>query len=207
MFNLMPRDEKFYDQLEQLGELVAGASRKLVEMVKSFPNTADQASSIAEDDRKADELAQATLQRLDHAFITPLDREDIMHLVNDLYEVVETIRSFARRTTLYRLNQMDRDLAEQVGILAKVAECVRELMSRLRKDHRLNTLNGELKELHDLERMADDRRGDFLAHLFEGKPDPLDVMKKKELHDLMETAIANCQNVSRTLQRVVLKNS
>ena len=32
-------------------------------------------------------------------------------------------------------------------------------------------------------------------------------MKKKELHDLMETAIGNCENVSRTLQRVVLKNS
>jgi uncharacterized protein Yka (UPF0111/DUF47 family) len=80
-------------------------------------------------------------------------------------------------------------------------------MRRLRLDHRLKTLNGQLKELHRLERRADDKRVAFLGRLFEGKPDPLEVMKKKELHDLMQTAIANCENVSRTLQRVVLKNS
>ncbi len=207
MFNLMPKDDTFYDQLEQLGGMVGEASSKLVEMVKNFPDTAEHARGIAEYDSKADSLAQATLGRLDKAFITPLDREDILHLVSDLYVVVETMASFARRLTLYRLQKMDADLAEQAAILAQVADCVRTVMNRLRKDHRLTSLNGELKKLHDLERQADDRRGNFLAHLFEGGPDPLEVIKKKELHDLMELAISACQDVSRTLQRVVLKNS
>ena len=81
------------------------------------------------------------------------------------------------------------------------------VMSRLRQDHRLSTLNGQLKELHRLERSADDQRNTFLERLFQGKPDPLEVMKQKELHDLLEQAIGNCENVSHTLQRVVLKNS
>jgi uncharacterized protein Yka (UPF0111/DUF47 family) len=58
-----------------------------------------------------------------------------------------------------------------------------------------------------LERRADDQRSAFLERLFQGSPDPLEVIKKKELYDLLEQAMANCENVSHTLQRVVLKNS
>jgi uncharacterized protein len=46
----------------------------------------------------------------------------------------------------------------------------------------------------------------FLRGLFAGHPDPLDVMKKKELHDLLEEAIERCEEATETLARVLLKN-
>ena len=207
MFNLMPKDEKFFDEIEELATTVADAAKALVEVTRNFPSVEMQVQKIEEQDKRADEVAQAALERLDQAFITPLDREDILHLISDLYSVVETIAGFAKRVTLYGFDRVDEDLADQVEILSKVADCLEEVMRRLRKDHRLKTLNGQLKELHQLERRADDHRVEFLGRLFQGNPEPLEVMKKKELHDLMETAIGNCENVSRTLQRVVLKNS
>ena len=207
MFNLMPKDDKFYDEIEELAAMVADAARDLTQVIRDFPSVSEQVRKIEAQDKRADEVAQAALERLDQAFITPLDREDILHLISDLYAVVETIAGFAKRVTLYGLEEIDQDLSEQVEILSKVADCLEEVMRRLRKDHRLKTLNGQLKELHQLERRADDHRVEFLGQLFQGDPDPLLVMKKKELHDLMETAIGNCENVSRTLQRVVLKNS
>jgi uncharacterized protein Yka (UPF0111/DUF47 family) len=207
MINLMPKDEKFYDEIDELASLVANASKNLCHLTRDFSAADTSTKEITEIDRHADGLAQQALERLDRAFITPLDREDILHLITDLYAVVETINAFARRVQLYRMKDIDQDLAEQVEILAKVTGCLEEVMRQLRKDHRLRTLNGQLKELHELERSADEKRNAFLGRLFEGEPDPLDVMKKKELHDLLETGIGNCENVSRTLQRVVLKNS
>lgn len=207
MFNLMPKDEKFFDEIEELASSVADASKHLLEITRNFPSVDSHVQSIEQQDKRADEVAQAALERLDQAFITPLDREDILHLITDLYTVIETISGFAKRVTLYRFEKIDPDLTDQVEILSKVAGCLSEVMHRLRADHRLTTLNGQLKKLHQLERQADDHRVEFLGRLFDGNPDPLLVMKKKELHDLMETAIGNCENVSRTLQRVVLKNS
>lgn len=207
MFNMMPKDEKFFDEIEELAAIVAKASRNLVEITRNFPSVETQVERIEQGDKRADEVAQAALERLDQAFITPLDREDILHLISDLYAVVETIAGFAKRVTLYGFERIDEDLATQVEILSQVAVCLEEVMRRLRKDHRLKTLNGQLKQLHQLERRADDHRVKFLGRLFQGNPEPLEVMKKKELHELMETAIGDCENVSRTLQRVVLKNS
>ena len=207
MFSLLPKEEKFFDEIEELAATVANCARDLLEVTKQFPNVETQVQSITEHDKRADEVAQAALERLDRAFITPLDREDILHLITDLYSVVETIASFAKRVALYRLERIDPSLTDQVALLSEIADCLEEVMRCLRKDHRLKTLNGQLKELHQLERRADDHRIEFLGGLFEGNPNPLEVMKKKELHDLMETAIGNCENVSRTLQRVVLKNT
>jgi hypothetical protein len=46
----------------------------------------------------------------------------------------------------------------------------------------------------------------FLGGLFIGNPDPLDVIKKKEMHDLLEEAIERCEEATETLARVLLKN-
>jgi len=207
MINLLPREEKFYDEIEQLGTSAADASKQLLEVTRTFPGSDDVREKIQQIERSADRVAQEALERLDTTFITPLDREDILHLITDLYSVVQTITAFAQRVHLYRLKEIDECLAEQVEILSQVVNCLKKVMHRLREDHRLCALNGQLKELHELERCADEKRNTFLGRLYEGNPDPLVVMKQKELHDLLELAIANCENVSRTLQRVVLKNS
>jgi uncharacterized protein len=46
----------------------------------------------------------------------------------------------------------------------------------------------------------------FLGGLFTGNLDPLDVIKKKEMHDLLEEAIERCEEATETLARVLLKN-
>lgn len=40
MFNLLPKDEKFYDELEQLADRVVASSKQFEEVVTSFPNFA-----------------------------------------------------------------------------------------------------------------------------------------------------------------------
>jgi len=207
IFDFLPKDQQFFDQLERLGKHVATAAAELVDLATALPATDGHQQRIAEEDSHADKVAQDTLERLDAAFITPLDREDILHLITDLYTVVETIAALAKRAKLYHLEKLEPDLVEQARILRDVANCLSAVMQRLRKDHRLSTLNGQMKELHDLERRADERRNAFLERLFQGNPDPLEVIKQKDLHDHLELAISNCINVSRTLQRVVLKNS
>ena len=45
-----------------------------------------------------------------------------------------------------------------------------------------------------------------MSRLFDGKNDALHVLKWKELYDLIEDAIDNCEDVGNTLERIVLKN-
>ena len=78
--------------------------------------------------------------------------------------------------------------------------------AQLRKDPRLSALNESLNQIRQLRRNAEDMQRDFLGLLNAGNPDPLEVMKKKELHDLLVDAVYRSENVARTLERIVIKN-
>jgi uncharacterized protein Yka (UPF0111/DUF47 family) len=54
--------------------------------------------------------------------------------------------------------------------------------------------------------------GDAIYHeavglLFKGTPNPLDVIKWKELYDTLEGAIDQCEDVANVLESISIKNS
>jgi uncharacterized protein Yka (UPF0111/DUF47 family) len=207
MFNLLPKDQTFYDQLESLGGQVVSGARELRRLMQYFPAEArERAKALETNDKEMETLVQSALQRLDAAFITPLDREDILHLITDMHRVVTAIARLAQRIVLYGLDKVDPKLTAQADVLARLERCLLELVRQLRKDPRLSALNESLNQIRQLRRNAEDMQRDFLGLLYAGNPDPLEVMKKKELHDLLVEAVYRSENVARTLERIVIKN-
>lgn len=71
------------------------SGEQLTEITNSFPNVDAPIKRIEQEETTAGELTQSELKRLDDAFITPLDREDILHIMTDLYSVVTTLGDVA----------------------------------------------------------------------------------------------------------------
>lgn len=207
MLNLLPKDQSFYDQLESLsGQVVVGAA-ELRRLMQEFPAEArERAKTLEVKDKEMEGLVQSALERLDAAFITPLDREDILHLITDMHRVVRAISGLAQRIILYGLDNVDPKLTTQADALARLEHCLHELLRQLRKTPRLSAMHEPLEQIRRLRQAAEGIQRDFLSELYAGKPDPLDVMKKKELHDLLVEAVYRSENVARTLERIVLKN-
>ncbi len=206
MFRIVPRDEKFFDQIEQLSALSKSSVGLLSDLVGQFPHSDGLPDRIVKAKGDAAEVMQESLLRLDAAFITPLDREDIMQLITDLFDVIDKVADVAQRFSLYGMKQIHPNLRAQSETLCNVASALCGIMLKLRNEKKLKDLAPQLDEVYALQGQASINRDKFLAELFQGSPDPLDVMKKKELHDMLESAIWDCENVSRTLGRVLLKN-
>ena len=64
-----------------------------------------------------------------------------------------------------------------------------------------------LADIKRLEEQADAIYHETLGNLFAGSPDPLTVMKWKDLYDSLETSIDECHYVSLALESISLKNS
>jgi uncharacterized protein len=206
MFNLLPRDTAFYDMFDKLAEHAVTSATHLRELTERFPNVGGIIQRIRDEEHAADEIAHAALDRLDRTFITPFDREDIHELVGGLDNIIDKIDELARRFLLFHVHTMDEGFRGQVHVLVKGTECVSEAVHRLRRSRKLSDLSDRLIELHRLENVGDDNNHAAISRLFEGSIPPLEVMKWKELHDLVETAIDHCEDVGDTLERIVLKN-
>ena len=77
---------------------------------------------------------------------------------------------------------------------------------RLRKSRKLSELSDKLIEIHHKESLGDDNHHAAISRLFSGAIPPLEVLKWKELYDLVEEAIDGCEDVGNILERIVLKN-
>jgi uncharacterized protein Yka (UPF0111/DUF47 family) len=207
MFNLLPRDDKFYDELEQLADRVVDAAQELESIVKSFPNFQGQINNIEQDRLAARKIFSESLLRLDQAFITPLDREDILNLITEMYGVVDRVAELSQRFRLYQIRDLHPTLAGQAKNLCTIANELRGIIFSLRHQKKLKDLQPALGAVSGAMEFVKRDREVFLGDLFRGNPDPLEVLKKKELHDLLEEAIERCEEATETLVRVLLKNS
>jgi uncharacterized protein len=206
MFNLMPKDVAFYEQLEHLSEIVMAASDQLIPVLEGWPNFDDTVDKIEAERHEAHILMRKTLWRLDESFITPFDREDIMELANQLYGVIDRIANTSQRLRMYELQNMHPSLRAHAKTLRGITAGVGTIVHNLSHGDKLSDLRGILDAIGQFEEQGRLDRDRFLAELYRDHPDPLEVMKKKELHDLMENAISACDNLGRTLERVLLKN-
>jgi uncharacterized protein Yka (UPF0111/DUF47 family) len=208
MFNLLPRDQKFFDQLETLSSYAVTSARELSALVNGFPNFDGQLEKIEKCRQLGRDLVQSSLARLDQAFITPLDREDILALISGLYDSVDSVAEVSQRFRLYPLKALYPNLTGQARNLLQLATEVETIMGGLRKKLTLSQLaNGGMNKVDQIQETVKRDREQFLGELFAGDPDALDLIKKKELHDLLEAAVDRLSGVTEILARVLLKNA
>jgi uncharacterized protein len=208
MFNFLPKDDKFFDQLDNLARILVNAAQQLTAILQTFPKFDAQRNEIEELRKKAAALAQDSLAILDHAFITPLDREDILALIDGMNAVIQEIAELSERLGLYPLESLYPNLAAQSRHLLELAIQVEEIMAGLRKKTTLSELaEGSMKKLQAIEENVRRDRKEFLRELFRDNSDPIELIKKKDLHDLLEEALSRMTRITQVLARVLLKNT
>jgi hypothetical protein len=101
---------------------------------------------------------------------------------------------------------MEPVFVRQTEVLVTAAVTLDDAVHRLRKSRKLSELSDALIEIHHQESLGDDNHHAAMSRLFEGDIEALEVIKWKELYDLVENAIDGCEDVGNTLERIVLKN-
>jgi predicted phosphate transport protein (TIGR00153 family) len=207
MFNLLPKDTVFFDLFEGLARHAVSSAEHLRRMAKHYPDGSDDhVQRIRDEEHAADGLAHQALDRLDRTFITPFDREDIHELVGGLDDIIDNIDALAKRFSLFHVETMEVDFQKQADVLVEATIELSDAVHRLRKSRKLSELSDKLIAIHHSESVGDDNHHAAMSRLFDGKNDALHVLKWKELYDLIEDAIDNCEDVGNTLERIVLKN-
>ena len=81
-FRLLPKDVKFFDLFIADGEnLAAAAARAATRWSSSYDRLDERVAEIQALEKRGDEIDREINRRLEDAFVTPFDREDIHELV------------------------------------------------------------------------------------------------------------------------------
>ena len=103
-FRLLPRDPKFFELFIADGDNLAAAGRALNEMVEQYDRLDERVAEIQALEKRGDEIDSEITRKLEDAFVTPFDREDIHELVSRLDDVVDGIQAIAETFVIYQVS-------------------------------------------------------------------------------------------------------
>src|SRR5438270_5708246 len=174
MFNLLPKDSKFYDELEELSGLVVSSAQNLEKIVDNFPRMDGQLDLIERSRLGARKVFQESLLRLDQAFITPIDREDILNLITEMYGVVDRVAELSQRFRLYKIEELYPTLTGQAKNLSSIAKELDDIIHGLRRKEKLKGMTSRLDAVSATMELVKRDREQFLGTLFSEDAEPLD---------------------------------
>ena len=108
---------------------------------------------------------------------------------------------------VYHVDSVEPLVLRQAEVLAWATEVVDRAVHELRRSRKLSDLREALGEIHRLESVGDDNHHAALSKISDGTFPPLFVIKRKELHTLVEDAIDTCERVGHVVERIILSNA
>jgi predicted phosphate transport protein (TIGR00153 family) len=201
-FRLMPRDEKFFDLFVADGENLLAAARELAELMSAYDDLDARVARIQALEKAGDAIDRQVAERLERAFITPLDREDIHELVSRLDDVVDGIQESAETLVIYGIDAPTHEARRLADILAAQAVA---LLAALRGLEALKGVEPHLREVQLLENEADGLSRAAIARLFREAGDPLVVIKWRDMYHSLEETIDAAEDAAEVMQRMIHK--
>ena len=142
-----------------------------------------------------------------NTFVTALEREDIESLANALYRIPKTVEKFGGRLLLTPQHIQGIDFTKQINLLAEATATITEMVKSLRQGVNLEEIRRLNDKMQYYEGEADKAVTEMLHDLFTGKHDPITVIVRKHLYELLEKIIDRCRDVGNVISNIALKNS
>ena len=204
-FSLIPKEEQYFLLFRQMTSHIYDAASKLAEMLAGKPDDFQTyLDSIKAIEHQCDELTHSISKKLNSSFITPFDREDIYMLSGALDDIVDLIDDSARAVVMYNVRETT-DYARQFGdVIQRMAVQLHEVVSTL---ERPAGIAPRLVEIHRLENEGDDLYHEAIGELFRGTPDPIRVIRWKDIYDKLEAAVDRCEQAANIIETVILKHA
>jgi uncharacterized protein len=200
---LIPRDEKFFPMFNDVARILCQCA-DLVAQIFAEPSRLDELAVQVKDlEHAADEITHNVIVRIDRSFVTPLDREDIHLLTSRLDDVIDLLDGTVRRAQMFHITSAPPHAAALADVLKRAANLIETAVRNMKKPK--NMLD-HTRSMKALEEEGDAIYAKAVGELFMGTPDPLHVLKWKELFDKLEEAIDQCDDVSNVLESIALKN-
>ena len=203
----MPKNRVFYElfekiaaNAEQMGTLLKGVIEE-----PDFDRRAAIINKIEDLEHANDELTHNVFTELGRNFITPFDREDIHYLATSLDDIADYIYAAGKKINFYRVNPNDTGMQKFAELIEQGVQQVRIAVTELRDMKNMRNITEALVKINSIENQADDIFDFSIERLFDTEPDAKEVIKKREIYQVMEIITDKCEDASNVIESIIIK--
>jgi uncharacterized protein len=199
-----PRDRVYFELFEEAGQNVVQASELLDRLLSNYPDNKELAREILDCEHEGDRITHDIIDRLNHTFVTPIDREDILALASALDDIVDFTEEVADYLGLYKI---EAPMDQAIRLARVLKDSCRQIADAIPRLRGFRDISHYTVEINRLENEGDRITREAVASLFDGGIDPMVVIRWKDLFERLEAAIDAAEHVANILEGIVIKNS
>ena len=203
----MPKDKVFYTLFEEVAATVhqMGKLLKVVVWEPDFDKRAAIISKLEDFEHINDDFTHKIFTELGRNFITPFDREDIHHLASSLDDIADYIYASAKKINFYKVNPNDQGIQKMADLIDQSTEQIKNAVHELRNMTNMRKITDALVKVNSIENQADDIFDLSIDRLFETEPDAKEVIKKREIYQVMEIVTDKCEDAANVIESIIIK--
>ncbi|MBL0182289.1 MAG: DUF47 domain-containing protein [Chitinophagaceae bacterium] len=203
----LPKDRVFYQLFESVSEVLVKMGDKLKEVVNEpdFDKRGQLIQEIEDMEHINDDYTHTIFTELGKNFITPFDREDIHYLATSLDDIADYIYASAKKINFYRVNPNDMGVTKMADLIALGCVQVDKAIKELRNMKNMRLITDALVSINSIENQADDIFDMSIERLFATEPDAKEVIKKREIYQVMEIVTDKCEDAANVIESIIVK--
>lgn len=203
----LPKDRVFYQLFENVAGTLVKMGYKLKELVNEpdFEKRGQMIKEVEDMEHVCDDYTHEIFTQLGKNFITPFDREDIHYLATALDDIADYIQASAKKINIYKVNLNDIGIQKMADIIPLGCEAVNRAVIELRNMKNMRQITDALVAINSIENQGDDIFDMSIERLFDTEPDAKEVIKKREIYQVMEIVTDKCEDAANVIESIIVK--
>ena len=202
-------DNYYFENFIQCVECGCQAAKMLEENLANFDvsRLSENLDELHKIEHHADKKKHEMMAVLVKAFITPIEREDIILLSQSIDEVTDQIEDVLIRIYINNVHTIRPEALQFTKVIIRCCKVLKEIMEEFANFKKSKTLHGLIIEINALEEEGDRLFIDSMRRLHTEVTDPLEIIAWREIYNFLEKCCDACEHVADAVESVIMKNT
>jgi len=203
------KDFDYFEHFYSTSKSATQAAKFLEKSLKNFDydTVEDKLKELHHIENEADLQKHEMTRRLLHEFITPLEREDIIDLANQLDDVIDAIEDIWQLVFMFNLKEVRPEILEFAELIVKCCEALESEVDEFRHFKTSKIMREKIIAVNALESEGDVRHMKIMRELFKSEATEKDLIIWKEIYLTLEKCLDECEDVSDAIESIIMKNT
>jgi predicted phosphate transport protein (TIGR00153 family) len=207
VFRLMPKQLQLFERFERIAALGVEAASTLGELLRAPEQAPTLIPRIEQLEQQSDDINHEALEMLQKGVSAPFERSELIQLLNELDDLVDGADAAAHRLVLYSVKTIKPEALQLGEILVQTATELVQTVRALRTGKPKEAILASVVEVNRLENQGDAVMRAAIGALFTTEQNAIELIKWKELFEILEEAIDTCEHVANRIESIVIKHA
>ena len=200
---LHPAEVALFRHLDESAAHLRAVGALLVQIFESWPASRDLVEDMHRLENDADRVTHDIQRLVAGTFVLPWDRDDALGLTAAIDDVIDLVDEAVDMLAIYKVEVVRAEAVQLAALVGTALDALANSVDLIGYPDRARPFHLEVR---DAERAGDQVLRQGIARLFDGAPDPIEVLRWQDVFDRLETALDHARSATQVLEAIDAKH-